>query len=249
MLRFNPWCVGLFVIALCTLTVSSVHADLAVDGSIFNATFTGDAISATDWTAGQAWGSGSRTVADNKLTLQGATDGGAYVDSRALVIPDPTSYAVQVDFNATGVANDSGHEWELFSLYAAAGGTGGKTAIDLCLFGPTSIPGVYNLCWNKDAGNGIANLQEGQSYSVVASLSNGNVDIYVNGSLAATKPVIAGSTPVCIEIGDGYGAGTGTVQYTHVSMGTAVATPEPGTVTLLATGLFGLLAYAWRKRK
>jgi hypothetical protein len=39
------------------------------------------------------------------------------------------------------------------------------------------------------------------------------------------------------------------VQYTHVSMGTAVATPEPGTVTLLATGLFGLLAYAWRKRK
>lgn len=28
-----------------------------------------------------------------------------------------------------------------------------------------------------------------------------------------------------------------------------VATPEPGTVVLLTTGLFGLLAYAWRKRK
>jgi hypothetical protein len=25
--------------------------------------------------------------------------------------------------------------------------------------------------------------------------------------------------------------------------------PEPGTIALLATGLFGLLAYAWRKRK
>ena len=27
------------------------------------------------------------------------------------------------------------------------------------------------------------------------------------------------------------------------------ATPEPSTVLLLATGLLGLLAYAWRKRK
>ena len=29
----------------------------------------------------------------------------------------------------------------------------------------------------------------------------------------------------------------------------ATATPEPGTVALLASGLAGLLAYAWRKRK
>jgi hypothetical protein len=29
----------------------------------------------------------------------------------------------------------------------------------------------------------------------------------------------------------------------------AAATPEPGTIVLLTTGLIGLLAYAWRKRK
>jgi hypothetical protein len=29
----------------------------------------------------------------------------------------------------------------------------------------------------------------------------------------------------------------------------AAATPEPGTIVLLGTGLFGLLAYAWRKRR
>ena len=30
---------------------------------------------------------------------------------------------------------------------------------------------------------------------------------------------------------------------------TTSAIPEPGTLTLLATGLIGLLAYAWRKRR
>ena len=29
----------------------------------------------------------------------------------------------------------------------------------------------------------------------------------------------------------------------------SVATPEPSTLALLATGLLGLLAYAWRKRR
>jgi hypothetical protein len=40
--------------------------------------------------------------------------------------------------------------------------------------------------------------------------------------------------------GDYYGLG---------EVGFTAATPEPGTIVLLTTGLFGLLAYAWRKRK
>lgn len=44
----------------------------------------------------------------------------------------------------------------------------------------------------------------------------------------------------------GSGDGGTIANFSHVSMN---AVPEPGTVVLLATSLFGLLCYAWRKRK
>jgi hypothetical protein len=41
----------------------------------------------------------------------------------------------------------------------------------------------------------------------------------------------------------------GHLLYDNVSITTPTATPEPGAVTLVITGLLSLLAYAWRKRK
>jgi hypothetical protein len=45
--------------------------------------------------------------------------------------------------------------------------------------------------------------------------------------------------------------GANVIDYVRITSGAyaPVASPEPGMVTLLVTGLIGLLAYAWRKRK
>jgi hypothetical protein len=42
---------------------------------------------------------------------------------------------------------------------------------------------------------------------------------------------------------------TGTEVLTHYNTGMGIPTPEPSTMALLATGLVGLLAYAWKKRR
>ena len=47
----------------------------------------------------------------------------------------------------------------------------------------------------------------------------------------------------------GYGTDSSSNTYQAFEILNVAATPEPGTLTLLAAGLVGLLAYAWRKRK
>lgn len=76
-------------------------------------------------------------------------------------------------------------------------------------------------------------------------------DVYLNGTLAS-----AGWTGQDSTVGDdpfyfGY-AGSGGVRtcfYVSTSFTALNQVPEPSSIALLVSGLFGLLAYAWRKRK
>ena len=59
------------------------------------------------------------------------------------------------------------------------------------------------------------------------------------------------STGMMFSFGDGSGLdrGTAEVDYVRFTKGAYAPIPEPSTIALLATGLIGLLCYAWRKRK
>ena len=48
---------------------------------------------------------------------------------------------------------------------------------------------------------------------------------------------------------DNGGGINGYANRTGIDSVTVTATPEPSVMALLVTGLFGLLAYAWRKRR
>jgi hypothetical protein len=80
-----------------------------------------------------------------------------------------------------------------------------------------------------------------------------NVKFYVDGGWQATFAPTTGAGTISGLNRFVWGASASDVsmnadaRWSAVSLTTTV--PEPSTVALLATGLFGLLAYAWRKRK
>jgi hypothetical protein len=80
------------------------------------------------------------------------------------------------------------------------------------------------------------------------------LDWGIDGTISAYKnDVQYGSTTVKTEPIQNFGAGPGagsSMSFDVISINQAPPpVPEPSTIVLLATGLLGLLAYAWRKRK
>jgi hypothetical protein len=83
-----------------------------------------------------------------------------------------------------------------------------------------------------------------------------NVDTTATTALAASG--FAGGTDLYVRFTGWQGPGEHAYLFptykedsvpNFVVTGTVTATPEPSTIVLIGTGLFGLLAYAWRKRK
>jgi hypothetical protein len=95
------------------------------------------------------------------------------------------------------------------------------------------------------AGSGLSY----QHYKIVYDPATSAASIYVNGD---STPVVTGWTPGGFnDPGMSFWSSswkTGDMRIASLTFSTTDV-PEPGTLTLLAVGLVGLLAYAWRKRR
>jgi hypothetical protein len=104
-----------------------------------------------------------------------------------------------------------------------------------------------NTFWSKNVG------PNSETYDVQLRMSDttaelkyrihGTTDWSTSGAVAITHPLSYWNEVVL------YGrAGGGTGAFDTLQL-VSTAAPEPTSITLLASGLLGLLAYAWRKRK
>jgi hypothetical protein len=263
MLRFNMRCALWFVVVLAVLAVGLFAAASAqanyVDGTVFSDEFNGpgSAPDGTNWPTKAATNS-TLTVADGVVDLN-TTD---YVAANNCLMISKTfavtsAYAAEIRFQVPAAGTLNGWQATPYSLILSDGNGGQKGGFDVNLErdGTGATGGTYSLTWGYWGGVGsnslttIATLNKGTWYDVISNRkADGNVDIYLDGALIATKTSLSGS-PTKWFIGDGYGANppSGHIQVDYVRLGSYVV-PEPCSMTLMAIAALGLLAYAWRKQ-
>jgi hypothetical protein len=186
---------------------------------------------------GTHWNSGNGLENTKTKTFSNllASDGTTAATGVSITITNVSSYDTTNDGHPATLKPTLMNDYCYSSL--AGGGTGPTT---FSINGLTS-GGQYDLylySQNGGYGNGVTTFTIGEAAKVATNA--GNISSFIAGTnyvlysgLTATGGTISGTF-------SGTGGFNG-FQLTSV--------PEPSTLVLFATGLIGLLAYAWRKRK
>jgi hypothetical protein len=129
----------------------------------------------------------------------------------------------------------------------------GATVYSVCLgTDQDSNPTVWQFDENSGAATQLGSVTGTgyHDYKLVQTPGAATANLYVDGALMATLNPLNAFGAARYMIGDTAGrdlTGVG-VYIAAASLSTGVV-PEPSTIVLLTTGLLGILAYAWRKRK
>jgi hypothetical protein len=223
----------LAVVVLCVLSVSVVNAAIVGTFVEANEANTDNALS-----PGTAWGTTTDDGTDGLWqTHQGASSShGSYSvfgSHDIMVTYYDTEAAPEIVTTIGGLV--PGQTYAIGLLFGSHTVTknqiyGGLSADSLTLYNDTNAP-------VSDAGTLV--YEGGVMNRYQASLGNAVADA------AGQIKAYVGSAPDADGNPDTYGR----VMYDGLSFGSPVTTPEPSVITLLITGLLGLMAYAWKKRK
>jgi hypothetical protein len=253
-------CATLAVSLAVVLSVAStVQADV-ITSSSFTFRYGVEGSGPNYWTATENSGTNSPTT-QGSFTLSPAPSGGHWSNSGPTFVGGTLADGTETSGNQCG--DSAGFSLPITASYNGAAPGPGPYALKVEITGLS----IYGCTWSG-AGNTTLALEETTASHAQASSTLSGLTVYgypdntcwfattykqlvwdpgdyevslagLNSAVTRTFDIVDGNTSRLL---DGLEI-TGRVSLIYG------AVPEPGAVTLLATGLIGLLAYAWRKRR
>ncbi len=202
------------------------------------------------WTSSGRFGTGLTAIDGDSEYLSASIGSGVFTNNQMTL-----DAWIQPTDAAAGASYLAGWSGDGYMYFRYVGGTS-------LGFGVNASDGTATE-WAEVRGDATTNLTGTGWHHVAGTFDNGTLKLYVDNVLISTNVTsyttlraptafyVAGSVPwdpSYAEEGNYIGA-IDEVRLSNIARTDFSAIPEPSAIVLLVTGMFGLLAYAWRKRK